>query len=447
MEKKVLRQIEEYGLIAPGARVGAAVSGGADSMAMLVVLKELGYDVTALHFEHGIRGEESKADMRFVEDFCEKHGIPFFADSASVPSMREKGESEETAARRLRYAFFERAARELSLDVIATAHHADDNAETVIMNLLRGSGVKGLSGISPRRGIYVRPMLSVTRAQIEDYLKARGIPFVTDSTNLSDEYTRNKVRNQILPLFREINPSCSETIGRACALVREQYSAFSDIAEAELSRVSLPFKRGVALDINELAKMPEGLVCAVIRKAVLRVCSLKDVEKAHTDAVVKLVREKRTGKSFAIEGKFAAFVSYNRLIIADKLYKIVQRGEFALSLSGLTQVWDASFYASCANGKESVSASDLVQFFDEEKLAHATVRTRRTGDVIRLLGGGGTKRIKELFIDEKIPAYVRDAVPLICRGSEVLWAVGVAVSDSAKVDANTKSIIRLEYRP
>ena len=448
MEENIIFDfIERHGLFKRKDRIGAAVSGGADSMVMLVILKKLGYDVTALHFEHGIRGDESKSDMRFVRDFCEQNAIPFVCGCADVPGMRKKGESMETAARRLRYEFFERSAKEHGLKCIATAHHADDNAETVIMNLLRGSGVKGMRGISPVRGIYVRPMLALNRADIESYAQENGISFVTDSTNLDNEYTRNKIRNSVLPVFREINPNYAAAVNRACELAAAQDDAFQSIVRAETERISLETKHGIALDTAELNKMPDGLAGEVIRYAVSRVCPLKDIEKSHYEAVSALVRAGRTGKSFSLDGKFAAFISYNRLIIADKLYKMVRYGEFELALSGSTDVWEAELVCENAEERMPKAPDSFTQYFDAEKLKGAVVRARRQGDVFRGLGASGGKKLKEWMIDKKVPSFLRDGVPLLARGSEVLWIIGFGVGENAKVTKKTKSIVKLTYRP
>ena len=446
-EKKVSEYILINNLIGEGERVGAAVSGGADSMVMLVILKKLGYDVCALHFEHGVRSEEeSVGDMLFVKSFCEENGIPFFCERARVPELRQKGESVETAARRLRYGFFERTAKAQRIDKIATAHHADDNAETVIMNLLRGSGTKGMEGIVPKRGIYIRPMLPLSREEIVSYAQNNGIKFVTDCTNLETEYTRNKIRNLVLPVFKEINPSYHRAFLRASELSRQHNGAFEAVVESELSRIKIPAEYGVSLDIAELNKMPEGLALSVIRSAISGICPLKDIEKNHYEAVYALALAANTGKSFSLEGKFTALVCYNRLIIADKLYKIVKREVFPVVPDSVFAVFGGEMEASTVKKAVFGEAGDLTQYFDADKLEGAVVRTRREGDRFSPLGIKGSKKLKDWFIDKKIPAFLRDSIPLVAKDGEILWAVGFAISSKARVTAKTKRIACLTYR-
>lgn len=447
-EKKVHKFICDNMLINKTERIGAAVSGGADSMVMLVMLKNLGYNVCALHFEHGIRSEEeSVGDMRFVEDFCKNNGIPFFCERCDVPALRLKGESIETAARRLRYSFFERTAKNEGLSRIATAHHADDNAETVIMNLLRGSGVKGVEGIRPSRGIYVRPMLALSREEIEKYALKNSIDYVTDCTNLESEYTRNKVRNKILPILKQMNPSYAQAFLRASELSREQNDAFSQIVSGEFERIALRDGKEISLDTHEIKKMPKGLAAAVIRSAIAEICPLKDIEKSHYEAVYELAVSQKTGKTFSLEGKFTALVSYNRLIIADKLYKIVKEGVFGLCLDGKTSVFEDEIEAYEVPLAEFGESASLTQYFDADKLKGAVVRTRKEGDMFCQLGVTGSKKLKDWFIDKKVPAFLRDGIPLVARGNDVLWIVGFAVSSHSKVTSETKKIIGLSYRP
>ncbi len=439
--------IAKNNLIPAGARIGAAVSGGADSMAMVHALCALGYDICVLHFEHGIREGSSEADMRFVERYCAERNIPFYCTRADVPALAESGESIESAARRLRYAFFAETAREKGVDLIATAHHADDNAETFLLNLLRGGGITGLSGMRAKRlPNIIRPLLFAKRSEIEEYCAQNDIPFVTDETNLSDDYTRNYIRHEILPRMSRINPDCAEAINRTQELLRQEDDALSVYAEREFRNIAEVGQDRVSLRLDAFCELPVGMQNRLLRRAIAEIGSLNDIEKQHIDALRELALTGGTGRKFILPKKFSAFVSYNSLIIAQKTYKINRIEVCSLAPAGRTELADGGCITACAADRaEFGSGADLTQYFDGGSLAGAVVRTRRQGDTFRALGATGTKKLKDWLIDKKIPAEQRDAIPLVARGSEILWIVGYAVSEQSKVREESQYIIKLEY--
>lgn len=239
---KVLRFVEGEGLLRGGERVVVALSGGPDSVALLHVLLELrgalGLEVFAAHLDHMIRGEESYRDYLFVVDLCYELGVPLHAERMPVPDLVGKGESLEECARRVRYGFFERAMARFGADLLATAHHRDDQAETVLHHVLRGTGLEGLRGILPRRDRFIRPLLCASRAEIMGYLEAKGLPFVLDSTNEDPSYTRNRIRKELLPyLERAFNPSVKEALWRLSQLARMHGEIVEELVEAERTRL------------------------------------------------------------------------------------------------------------------------------------------------------------------------------------------------------------------
>ena len=416
-------------------------------MAMLNALCVLGYDICVLHFEHGIRKDSSEADMRFVEQYCAERNIPFYCARADVPALTESGESIESAARRLRYAFFAEASREQGIDLIATAHHADDNAETFLLNLLRGGGMTGLSGMRPKRlPNIIRPMLFAKRSEIEEYCAQHDIPFVTDETNFSDDYTRNFIRHEILPRMERINPDCASAINRTQEILREEDDALAVYAEREFQRIAEVGQDRVGLQLDAFRELPVGLQSRLLRLAVSEIGSLNDIEKQHIDALRELAVSGGTGRKFILPKKFSAFVSYNSLIIAQKTYKINRIETYPLMPDGETELWDEALI-SAGSAEQAVfgKGTDLIQYFDAEMLDGAVVRTRRQGDTFRALGASGAKKLTDWMIDKKIPAEQRDVLPLVARGSEILWIVGYAVSDRSKVREESQYIIKLEY--
>ena len=282
--KTITDLVYRYDMLQKGSRVLCAVSGGADSMCLLHWLHSnadaIGVSVAAAHFEHGIRGEESLRDMAFVQSACTEMGIALYIGRGNVPEYAEKKAiGFEEAARELRYEFLEKTAEENGFDRIATAHNADDNAETVIFNLARGSGAAGLCGIPPVRGKIVRPLLETTRSEIENYLEANGIHHIEDSSNSSQQYSRNKIRLQVMPVLREINPGVSKAILRSGDMLREDNALLEKMADEFISE----HFNGESVRSKELAALPDAVESRVIR----RLCP-QTVNAVHTNDIMKL---------------------------------------------------------------------------------------------------------------------------------------------------------------
>ena len=270
-----------------GKRVLCAVSGGADSMCLLSLLFSRGIDVYAAHFEHGIRGEEAQRDAQFVKEWCAQRSIPCIIEHGDAPkAAKERGLSLETAARELRYEFLEKTADEQGCDVIATAHNADDNTETLIFNLTRGTGGAGLCGIPPTRGRIVRPLLKVTRAEIEEYLRENGIPHVEDSTNAQDEYSRNLIRHRVIPVLREINPALSRSAARTAELMARDRSCLEALADEFMEE----YFDGESLPAQALSRLHPAIATRVIRKFVGGGVSMEQ-----TDAILSLTKTSERG--------------------------------------------------------------------------------------------------------------------------------------------------------
>lgn len=273
---KVRFAIVEHAMLRGEKRVCTALSGGADSVSLLRALcelsGELGAEITACHLNHGLRGEESDGDEQFCRDLCERLEVPFYSKKIAVSELAQKHESTEEAARRARYAFFEEALEHFGSGVLATAHNANDNAETVLLNITRGTGLLGLCGIPPVRELgasgklVIRPLLYITRGEVEEYLGGLGQRYVTDKTNLSEDYTRNKLRRRVLPELENINPSVAGVIGRMTDNLREDSVFLEELADKAL----IETRKGMGWNAASISALPQPIKARVVRKILLQ---------------------------------------------------------------------------------------------------------------------------------------------------------------------------------
>ena len=386
MRNKLLAFIREYAMLQPGDTLTCAVSGGADSMALLwamYLLKDkLGIRLEAAHFNHHLRGEESERDAAFVKAFCEKNRIPVHMGGVKVEAG-EKGL--EAAAREARYAFLEALPGK-----IATAHTADDNAETMLMHLVRGTGLKGLGGIAPVRGRIIRPMLTVTRQEVLNFLEIEKIPYVTDSSNETDAFLRNRIRHHVMPLLKEENPSLSENLSAAALRLRQDEEALD--AQAVLTD-----------SVEALRAMPGAVQNRALRKLLLAF-GVKEPEAEHVQLLRKLVYSQNPSASGAFPGGILIGREYDRLLLREESVPIPA---YVLQNPGETVIPELGIRVVCGNEGTPVHGMGTL-----------ILRSREAGDTIRL--SCGTKQLKKLFIDKKIPVSRRNRVPVITDEAGVL---------------------------
>ncbi len=391
-----------FDLIPAGSKVLCALSGGADSMYLLCRLAEGGYPVHAAHLNHGLR-ETAERDEQFVRDWCGSHRIPLTVERADV-SAHAAGRrlSLEEAGREVRYDFLARTARAEGCSLIATGHHAGDNAETVLMNLIRGCGLGGLTGIPERRGNIVRPMLAVTRAEIEHYLNEHHIPHVEDETNTDEGYTRNRVRRQLLPLLEELNPKAVEHISAAAERLRAD--------EAELARQAGLLARqakGRAIDAALLA----GAQRPIALRAAARLLEDNGMGggAVHLDAVLALANEDDPSAQISVPGGIVRREYENLVFDPEKEKPLPPPLPLGLGDNRWGD-WTVFCEKAPCPGKAYVSPNEFYL-----RPGGYTVRSRQTGDELTL-GPRPRKSVKRLMIDDKIPARRRASVPVIDGG-------------------------------
>lgn len=439
MKADVLQWCCSLSLFSEGERVICAVSGGADSMAMLWCLhslqKELDICVSAAHFNHRLRAEESDRDERFVSDFCEKHAIELFTGSANVEEYAVRnGLSAEEAAREKRYEFLQ----SLSCDKIATAHTSDDNAETVLLHLMRGSGLRGLCGIPPKRGKIVRPLLCVNREQILTYLQAEGLSWCEDSSNATDAYRRNRLRHHVLPLLRAEAPSLSAKLLRQSALLREEDALLDSLAEKLLQH---PNGAPEQWRIAPILSAPNALQKRALRLMTRRYLP-KDVSAKHIEALRGLLQSDCPSAELSLPDGFTARRCYDAVEITRR--QSVCLPETALNLCGATELPELGMQVKC-HVVETIEncANSPFQFAIKYDMMGANlfyVRSRRPGDVL-VMPDGHRKTLKKLLIERKIPRVERDRLAVVTDGTQVLAVAGIGVSQTCRAVAGESALL------
>lgn len=437
MRAEILSRCRAERLLCAGDRVICAVSGGADSMAMLWCLytsrEALGISVCAAHFNHGIRGAEADADEAFVRAFCESHGIAFFAGRADVTAYAEEnGLTLEEAAREKRYEYL------LSLpgDKLATAHNADDNAETVLLHLLRGSGLRGLCGIPPVRGRIVRPMLSVSREDIVRFLNEENIPWREDRTNAEDDCLRNRLRHRVMPLLYEQAPHLRKNLLRQCALLRGEDTLLDELARKLLE------PDGDGWRIAPMLAADDALQKRALR-LLLRERLPQDAAQRHVAALQALLRSDDPSAQIALPNGLTARRRYDALVITQ-CGETATFPETALSVPGVTHVPQLRLRVTCAVAEKFQNQGNTAFQFAVKYDMIATdallLRPRRTGDRMQM-DGGCTKTLKKLLIERRIPRDRRELLPVLTDGSRVIAVLGLGVSADCRAADGQRALI------
>lgn len=423
-EEKVGGYIRRNALLAPGDRVLVGVSGGADSVALLLLLRRLGFDTEAAHCNFRLRGTESDRDERFVRDLAARLGVPLHVRGFDTRAeAARRGVSVEMAARELRYGLFEQLRRATKSAATAVAHHRDDNAETLLLNLLRGAGLRGLRAMRPRNGSVVRPLLCLAREEIADYLAAQGEAFVTDSTNLVADVQRNKIRLEVMPLLRQINPAATEHLCQAADRAGEAWKVYEQAVRAAIDRCTTCDGDRLRLHTGPLLATPSP---ASVLHELLAPLGFSPAQEAEV--------LRRTGSVGRI------FTSATHTLCVDRKQLIITNNEAELH-SGDTRIarrehpYRADF---------AFSSSPRVAYFDADKLAAPlTLRPVRAGDRFQPFGMAGTKLVSDFLTDAKVARTDKARQLVLCCGDEIAWLVGRRSSERFRIDASTSTIVEM----
>ncbi|KXL52046.1 tRNA(Ile)-lysidine synthase [Anaerotignum neopropionicum] len=449
MQNKVWQTMEQFHMCPYGGNIVVGVSGGADSVALLHILKGFAqgqnWSLTAIHVHHGLRGAEADHDRAFVEEICRKWGIPckvYYFDVAKEAQMRGLG-MEETG-RLLRYQVFE---KERNGGVIAVAHNKNDQAETILMRLCRGAGGSGLTGIRPVRDFIVRPLLFCTREEIEGYCEKNGLSYCQDSTNMENTYTRNRVRNQILPLLMEIYPKATAHIAQAAEIFAEEEEYLQGQAMELFSSAGEKVgNHEIRLNISALTNMHRVMQKRVFGIAFQKLGAKKDVTFVHFALLEGLLKQE-SGKSLHLPNKMIVQRNYD--VITMKKDRVEGVGFcYSLPMGQEIFVAEANLFVRtwvCTEKSTEKNEDSCTKVFDYDKIGCAIFcRTRQKGD--RLAVGNGRKKLKDFMIDDKIPRDERDRVPLIAFEDQILWVVGKRSSAAYQVDGATKRFLTVQIR-
>ena len=404
MLNKLLAFIRRYKMLQPGDHVVCALSGGADSVALVYAMKlltdKLGITVSAAHFNHCLRGEESDGDEAFVRQFCDRHDIPLHVGRKKVVAGKK---GLEAAARNARYEFLRALPGK-----IATAHTADDNAETVLLHLVRGTGLKGLGGIMPINGNVIRPMLDVTRQDVEAFLQEYHLHHITDSSNETDQFLRNRLRHHILPLLRQENPRIGENLSAMALRLREDAAALDQLA-----------KENATTDVMALRQMPQAQRLRILGD-LLEDWGVAEPEAEHIALAEKLVFSEKPSAKANFPGGVIVTRRYGRLEKCQLAERLETR---ILTCPGKAELPECGLRIVCEPAENVVNETDQ---FTVMPAGNMVIRARCPGDSMRR--AGGTKKLKELFIDSKIPAEQRQNLPIIADDSGVLGVYGFGVN-------------------
>lgn len=468
MREKLRQWIKTYHMIEPGDRIVAGVSGGADSVYLFYCLleyqQEVDFQFCAVHVNHGIRGAEALRDQQYVEAICQKYQVPYFLYKEPVPEIaKEKKLTEEEAGREVRYQAFADCMKQWQGTKVALAHHENDLAETMIHHLARGTGIAGLCSLQPNRDGKIRPLLCMNRAEIEHDLNIQDIQYHTDSTNLETDYTRNKIRQQIIPRMEELNERAVGHMADTSWDLLEIHQYMQRQGEACLKKYVTSHETGAVIRSEILQEDP------IMQKYVLREYlagvpgGMKDVTREHMGMLLQLFY-RQVGRQVQLPGNRCLVKTYDGIKLDSEEIdrKAKYNGKDISAGDGDRQTVTApqmSIPGHWSNGNvqidftlEPYEFSQIVEkrytkWLDYARIeGNVQIRTRLPGDYIVINDTGGRKKLKDYFINEKIPAKLRDQILLVAQESEILWIIGYRINAAYKVTDKTRELVKIQIR-
>ncbi len=463
MIEKVEKFIIENKLIEAGDRVVVGVSGGPDSISLLHALaklsQELKFDIFCTHINHMIRGLESDLDEEYVKEFCEKYQIPISVYKFDIPKLaKEKKLSTEETARICRYEAFELERNKQNCNKIAVAHNKNDQVETLLMRLMRGTSPSGLSCMQPmRENLFIRPLLGISREEIEDYCEKNNLNPRIDKSNNEPIFTRNKIRLELIPyLEKNYNENLTDSIYRLTKIAGEDKNYFAMVVQ-EFVKKHVEFSiEEIEFSISAFNQEHPAIRKKILLRLAEEIYKAEDISYINLESAVKFLETSKTSKEIELPNGISIEISYNKGIMKRKIPKQGLEKEnttyekenvkFGCKDQPAGRILEKLI---TLDNIEDLKNNDLIKYFDYDQILKENLklvlRTRRSGDYIKPLGMSGTKTIKDLFIDEKIPRDEREEVMMVCLGAKVLWIIGSKINEDFKVTKDTKQVLMLEY--
>ena len=451
---KVRSWCERRQLFPEQSLVLAACSGGPDSLALVHVLQRLageqGFRLAVAHVDHCFRGEASAADERFVADFCRERQLPYQAVAIDVPGyLREHGGSSQDVARRLRYQWLRETASSLGASYIALGHHADDQAETFLLHLLRGAGAEGLAAMAEQEALLIRPFLQVRRREIETYCSEQGLRPRLDASNLKDKYLRNRIRHHLLPDLSAYNPEIVPALTRTADIIREEHEFVRQEALKAQAHCVLWLENSCQVKLLAYSAYHPAVQRELWRQVLEKKRgALTGICFVHVENLLKLASDGRTGAVQVLPGGWQVRKDYACLVLeplaaAAKAPLQESRWQREVEVPSVTELPDGSCLETSWLAFEDAAGSDVLSMAWAAAEPPLVVRFRQPGDVFRPVGLGGRKKLKDYLIDAKVPQAERDQLPLLCDAQGILWVAGLRADERAS-GAGKQLYVRLQ---
>ncbi|MDL2281018.1 tRNA lysidine(34) synthetase TilS [Selenomonadales bacterium OttesenSCG-928-I06] len=459
--------IKKHQLISPEDKILAACSGGCDSFALTHILatiqEEFNFQLFVANINHMLR-PESYEEALIVEKFCANLNIPYYHKAIDIKAfMKSSNKSLQEAARYKRYEYLNELAINLNINKIATGHHLDDQVETIILNILRGTGSSGLNGIKPISHNIIRPVLNLTRNETEEYCKENKITWCEDSSNFKTDYLRNKVRLELIPLLEDsYNPNIKENICRISEIVTAESNFIDESTLKYFDKLTDEKNSDIYLDIKQFKKLHLALQRNLIRKIIEKnIGSLTGISFNYVESLINMALNSQIGSVFVIPNLLNVEKTYEKLIFYKDISKKTNRKNLnksddifiEINVPGVTLFPELSLeihtitYPKENKPKADSFKPDFEATFDLDSVnLPLLVRTRKIGDRFKPLNMSGSKKLKDFFIDEKIPQKDRNSLPLVCDQDDILWIVGHRLSDKGKITSQTKNIIQIKIK-
>lgn len=456
MIDKVKKTIEKHNLIKNGEHIIIGVSGGPDSVCLLHILNTIktqyNLKLTSVHINHMLRGKASDEDESYVKQLCEVLQIPCYTFKVNIKEIsKELGISIEEAGRKARYDTFNKVLEEIKADKIAVAQNMNDQAETLLMRLTRGSGLDGLSGIAYiREGTIIRPLLDVARDKIETYCELNELNPKTDETNLEAIYTRNKIRLELIPYIeKNFNKNINYHLWKTTNILREDKDFIYSYANDLFESCAYIEKNTIKIDKRIFQTEHPAIKKRLILKAAHHLNIQKNIGTTHLDDTLNLIQQNITSTGIDLPYSLRIEIGYEHILFTVGKSKNTLELDYDIQIGKAIYVSELNLHIQTKQMKRNqdfiMQAEEHIKYFDLDKIQRGIkLRTRKAGDQFSPLGMKGTKKIKDFFIDEKIAKNIRDTIPLICSGKDVMWIIGYRISEKYKIDNNTKNILSIK---